>query len=268
VAILCRMVALTSHEGRISLPTTPAALSRLSLAYNEAAVGICDAAIAATGGRDSPAANDSGSVPELSTEVQARSSLGVCLYVLGEQRQRSLELLRQAVGLWRQELPTAAPGQDALTAQRMLADQLSTLGSVLMDGSDRKAEAETCLHEALALGENTGGVQLKVKTLRCLINLCGRAGAAVGPAEAEGLRSRLNQLLVQMGREPETSCLICLEPLAPPADGAAEDAAGSDGSGISDSCVRVLYCNHQFHHGCLFTWLRTIGNDACPICKK
>jgi len=260
-----------SHGGRISLQTTPAALSRLSLAYNEAAVEICDAAIASAGGRSSPAADDSGSVPDLSTEARARGFVGLCLDDLGEERQRSLELLRQAVGLRRQALRTAVPGQNTLTAQQlecMLADQLSTLGSVVMDGSDGTAEAETCLREALALGENLGVVQLKVKTLRHLINLCGRAGAAVGPAEVEALSSRLNQLLVQMGREPETSCSICLEPLAPPADGAAEDAAGCGGSGPSASCMRVLRCNHQFHHGCLLTWHRTTANNACPLCKK
>jgi len=251
-----------SHEGRISLPTTPAALSRLGLAYNEAAVALCDAAIAAAGGRGSPAANDIGSFPDLPTEARGRGCVGICLYELGEERQRSLELLRQAVALRRQELRTAAPGQGTLIAQRMLADELSTLGIVVMKGSDGKAEAETCLREALALGENLGAVQLKVKTLRCLINLGGEAGAAVGPAEAEALRSRLTKLLVQMGREPETSCSICLEPLAPLADGAA------DGSGPPDSCVRVLSCNHQFHHGCLWTWRRTIGKAACPLCKK
>jgi len=92
----------------------------------------------------------------------------------------------------------------------------------------------------------------------------------VGPAEAEALRSRLTQLLVQMGREPEMSCSICLEPFAAPADGAAEDAAGSGGSAPSDSrsCVHVLECNHQFHRGCLLTWRRTIKNFACPLCKK
>ena len=64
-----------SHEGRISLPTTPAALSRLGLAYNEAAVGICDA--------------NRESFPDVCTEAQARGSLGLCLYNLGEERQRS-----------------------------------------------------------------------------------------------------------------------------------------------------------------------------------
>jgi len=261
-----------SHEGRISLPTTPAALSRLGLAYTEAALGICNAALTAAGGRGSPAANDRGSVPDVPMEARARSSVGICLDDLGEERQRSLELLRQAVGLWRQVVRTAVSGQNTLSAQWMLADELSTLGSVVMEGSDGKAEAETCLREALALGENLGDVRLTANTLRCLINLCGEPNAAVGPAEAEALRLRLDQLLVQMGRSPDTSCSICLDPLAPPADGAVEDMAGGGGSGgasgPSDSCVRVLLCDHQFHNGCLSTWRRTTSNRACPICKK
>jgi len=257
-----------SHEGRISLLTTPAALSRMGLAYSEAAVGICDAAIAAAGGRGSIAAKDRRSAPDAPSEAQARSSVGMCLDDLGEERQRSLKLLRQAVRLRRQELRTAAPGQGTLSAERMLADQLCSQPAIHL--SSELAEAEACLREALALGENLGVVRLTVKTLRCLINLSGEAGAAVGSAEAEALRLRLNQLLVQMGRLPDTSCLICLDPLAPPANGAEEDMAGSGGSAPSDSCscVRVLECNHQFHSGCLLTWRRTIQNCACPFCKK
>jgi len=201
--------------------------------------------------------------------VRARGHLGDCLYNLGEERQRSLELLRQAVALWRQELRTVAPGQNTLSAQRMLANALTTLGAAGYNHlSEEVAEAEACLREALALGENLGHVKVKMKTLRCLINLGGYAHTAVEPAEAEAFRSRLNELLVQMGREPETSCSICLDPLAPPADGAAEDAAGGNGSGPSDSCVYMLSCDHQFHNRCLLTWQRTTGNAACPLCKK
>jgi len=99
----------------------------------------------------------------------------------------------------------------------------------------------------------------------------------VGPAaEAEVFRSRLNRLLVQMGRSPETCCSICLESLAPPADGTAEDAAGvnpSSGSdragGPADSCVRVLNCHHQFHNGCILSsWQHTTSNLVCPLCKQ
>jgi len=121
-----------SHEGRISLPATSAALSRMGLAYNEAAVGICDAALTAAGGRGSPAANDRRSVPDVPMEARARGCVGMCLDDLGEERQRSLKLLRQAVRLRRQQLRTAAPGQGTLSAQRMLTDQLSALGCVVM----------------------------------------------------------------------------------------------------------------------------------------
>jgi hypothetical protein len=218
------------------------------------------------------AADDERLVPDLPTEAQARSSLALTLHRLGEEPQRSLELIRQAVALWRLMVRPLAPGQDTLNA-RGLANQLSTLGGVLTaHGSDGMAEAEACLREALALGEGLGDVRLAVKTLTYLINLCGEAHATVGPAEAEVFRSRLNQLLVQMGRSPETSCSICLEPLAPPADGAAEDAAGGGGiGGVGDppgSCVRMLACHHQFHYGCLSTWGRTgARSHACPLCK-
>jgi len=106
-----------SQEGRISLPTTPAALSRLPLAYHEAAVAICDAALAAAGGR-SPAAADGMRVPELQQEARARGCLGACLDNMGEEHKRSFELLRQAVALQRQVVRTAAPGRETLDAQR------------------------------------------------------------------------------------------------------------------------------------------------------
>jgi len=82
-----------SQEGWVSLPTTPAALSRLSLAYKEAAVAMCDAALAAAGGRDSPTANDKRRVPSLVLEAQVCGHLGGSLYDLGERR-RGVELLR------------------------------------------------------------------------------------------------------------------------------------------------------------------------------
>jgi len=265
-----------SQEGRISLPTTLAAASpRLGLAYFEAAVGICDAAIAAAGGRGrpggrgSPAADDSRLVPLLELEADARAQNGMFLHELDEEWLRSLELLRQVVELRRQVLRTAAPGQDTLDAQGMLASQLTNLGILLKThGSEGIAEVEACMREAFALyDESLGNLQVKVSTLMILINLCGEADAAVGAAEAEVMCSRLNQLLLQMGREPETSCSICLEPLAPPAADAGEDAAGSGGKGPANSCVCVLYCTHQFHHGCLSTWERTAANYTCPICR-
>jgi len=259
-----------SQEGRISLPTAPAALSRLGLAYFEAAVAICDAALAAPGGRGSPAGGGDWSVPSLFAEACARGSLGISLFNMGTQRQRSFYLMRQAVGLSRQVLWTAAPGHYTLHAQRGLADRLSSLGGALKNrGSKTMAEAEACLREALELGEGLGDVQLTEKTLRYLVNMCGFPHAAVGLAEAEVFRSRLNQLFVQMGRSPETSCSICLEPLAPPAADAAEDAAGGGGSVVqTDLCVRVLNCNHQFHNDCLFTWQRSASTIACPLCKQ
>jgi len=139
-------------------------------------------------------------------------------------------------------------------------------------GPEGMAEAEASPREALALGESSGDVWPTVNTLRPLINFGGEAHTTVGPAESEAFRSRLNQLLVQMGRSLDTSCSIYLEPLAPPADGAAEDMAGGGGSGgasgTSDSWVRVLLCDHQFHNGCITSWRNTTSNRACPLCKK
>jgi len=170
-----------SQEGRISLPTTPAAVSRLSLAYNEAAVDISDAALAAAGGRDSRAATDYRRVPLLRVEARARSGLGDCLHDVGEEPQRSSELLRQAVALLRQAVRTAAPGDEILNTQGMLADHLSHLGIVLCDRSpEGVAEAEACLREALALAMGFGDVFLRAKTLKYLINL--RRGARKGGA--------------------------------------------------------------------------------------
>jgi len=261
-----------SQEGRVSLPNTPAALSWLGLAYSEAAVDVCDAALAAAGGRGSLAATDSGRVPSLKVEAQARGYLGICLNELCKGRQPSLELLWQAVAL-RRQVARAAPDHDTLSVQWGLADQLTTLGLLVSKNPFKEvAEAEACLREALALGDNLGDVQLKVRTLRFLINLSGEAGATLGPAEAEAFRSRLSELLLRMGREPETSCSICLEPLAPPANGAVEDAASSGASrDVGDppeSCVRALACNHQFHHGCIMSWRCTTANFACPLCKE
>jgi len=287
-----------SQEGRISLPTTPAALARLCLAYYEAAAAICDKTLAAAGGRGSPTAADGKRVPTMQIEARARGFLGDCLDDMGVERQHSLELLRQAVVLRRQVLQTATatPGRDIGDAQRMLADQLCTLGFLFAKrstghththrqgttppstihtkdwGSREMVEAEACLREALALGEGLGDVHLTGKTLRYLINLYGEAHAKAGPAEAEAFRLRLNEVLVQMGRETKTSCSICLEPLASPSDSATVDAAGGDGSGgadgPSDSCVRAMSCSHQFHNGCISTWRRTASKYACPLCKS
>jgi len=248
-----------SREGRISLPTTPTALSRLGLAYHEAAVGICEAALASVGGRDSPAADDNQCVPQLSVEAQARGHLAVCLCTLGEERQRSLKLLRQAVALQRQLLRTSTPGVPALEAKQALAAQLSNLGLVLKaHGSDGMAESEACLREALELSEETGDVELKQTVLTNLTNLSCRPDQRVGQVEAAAFRSRLNALYAQTGRIPDTSCTICLEPL---------ESLEQSGGG-ADSAVQVLNCGHQFHLGCLSTWWRTRLDERCPLCKE
>jgi len=152
-----------SHEGRISLPTTPAALSRICISYAEAAVEICEAALASAGGRNSPAA-DGRRVSSLLTEARAYGHLGVCLINLGVKRRRSLELLRRAVALMRQKLRTMVSSPNAMEVKRQLASQLSNLGSFLWN-LQGPGEAEACLREALELSEETDDVQLKQTVL-------------------------------------------------------------------------------------------------------
>ena len=259
-----------SQEGWVSLPPTPAALSRLGIVYEEAAVAICDAALTAAGGRDSPTANDERRVPSLVLEAQAHGRLGARLHDLGEQ-QRGLELLRQAVALLRLAMRKAAPGSDLRVAKQGLALFLCKLGVIWNAGSDRTAEAEACLREALALCEDTECVALKQRVLRHFANMSGRPDQPVRPAEAAALRSRLNALYAQAGRNHATSCTICLETLEQPDGGVEKDAANDGGrgaDGYTNSAVFVLYCGHQFHRGCLSTWLRTAASQACPLCKK
>jgi len=260
-----------SQDGWVSLPTTPAALSRLSLAYYEAAVATCDSALTTAGGRESPAADDQRRVPSLRVEANARIGLGKGLYVLGE-RQRGLELLRQAVALLRPAVRKAAPGYDALQEKQLLADLLCDLGRMLVSqGANGMAEGEACLREALKRSEDTDNVMLKQTILRRVANMSGRPGQPVGPAEAAALRSRLNALYAQTGRNHDTSCTICLEPLEQPDGGADQDATRDGGvtpEGYTNSAVFVLNCGHQFHRGCLFTWWRTRLDRKCPLCKK
>ena len=260
-----------SQEGRISLPTTRAARSRLGVAYFEAAVAVCEAALAYVGGRGSPAADDERRVPSLRSEAEMRNGLGTSLHSLGERR-RGVELVRQAVLPLRRDVFTAAPGSEAPQAKRMLVIWLSNLGAMLMSqGADRIAEAAACFREALELSEETDDVALKQAVLSELANMSGRPDQPVGLAEAAAFRSRLNALYAQAGRNHDTSCTICLEPLEMPyggaEDGAADDS-GRDADGYTNSAVRVLDCAHQFHRGCLSTWWRTRSDKTCPLCKK
>jgi len=260
-----------SQEGWVSLPATPAALSWLGVAYNEAAVATCDAALIAAGGRDSPAANDERRVPLLVVEAQARGRLGLSLHDLGE-RQRGLELLWQAVALQRLAVRKAAPGSDLLlSAKQQLASLLDNLAVMRNAGSDGTAEAEACLREALALCEDTDNVLLKERVLCHLANMSGRRDQPMGPAEAAALRSRLNALYAQAGRNHDISCTICLETLEQSDGGAEKDAAyhgGRGADGYTSSAVFVLRCGHQFHRGCLSTWWLTAASQACPLCRK
>ena len=259
-----------SQEGRIRLPTTPAALS---LAYNEAAVALCDSALAAAGGRGSRAAANDRLVPTLHEEATARGTLALALEGR-EERQRRVDLLRQAVALMRQVVRAAPPSPDALEAKGELAGWLHNLGHELSllcflrgvsnRGSDGMA-AEACMHEALALSEETHDVALKQAVLSNLSNLSSRGGP-VEPAEAAALRTRMNALHVQTGRNPETDCAICLEPLEQPAEQEATGGNGATSDGTSP--VAIMCCGHQFHRRCINTWCHSSTQGACPLCKK
>jgi len=180
--------------------------------------------------------------------------------------QRSLELLRQAVALLRREVQTAAPSDHA----RSLAIFLCNLG-VRLSSSDEMAEAAACMREAVELGEETDDMELKQMVLRNLANMSGRPDQPVGLAEATALRSRLNALYAQAGRNPDTSCTICLEPPEQPGGGAEQDATDNGGltaDGYTNLGVIVLECAHQFHRDCLYAWWRTRSDRTCPLCKK
>jgi len=258
---------LDPQEGRISLPTIPAARSRLSLAYREAAVALCDTALKAAGGRGRVAPEDHQHVPTLRVEAKARGSLGVCLHRVGGAPQRIAELIRQAVALLRQAVQETTFGPHLRNAKGSLATWLCTLGEMLLThGPDGMAEADVCLREALKLGEETDDVHLKQSALRSLINMCGQPGQFVWPAEAAVLRSKLETQDAHTGRSTETSCTICLELFALPG-GVIEQDAAVDGNGCTSSAVRVLRCGHQFHLGCLSTWFNTASDTVCPVCK-
>jgi len=199
-----------------------------------------------------------------------RGRLGGSLHDLGE-RQRGVELLQQDVALLRLVVRKAAPGPDLLVTKQALASFLCILGVMRNAGSDGTAEAEACLREALALCEDTDAVLLKQRVLRHIANMSGRPDQPVRPAEAAALRSRLNALYAQTGRNHDTSCTICLETLEQSDGGAEKDAAdhGDRGAdGFTNSAVLVLKCGHQFHRGCLSTWWRTAASEVCPLCKK
>ena len=204
-------------------------------------------------------------------EAEERACLASRLFNLGEE-QRGSELLRQAVALLRLAVRRTGPGSDLLAAKHTLAALLCNLVAMEDAGSDgTPAEAEACLREALALCEDTDDVSLKQTVLRDLINMSGLPDQPVKMAEAAALRSRLNALYAQAGRNHDTSCTICLETLEQSDGGAEKDAAdhGDRGAdGYTNSAVYVLNCGYQFHRGCLCTWWRTAASVACPLCKE
>ena len=191
------------------MPTTPAAVARLGEAFNEAALEICDSALAAVGGRASPAAADDRRVPSLNAEAEVRSALGACLFSLHEDRPRALDLNRQAVALMRQVARTNPNASNCLAGKLgALASMLevNSVGTRNARGSDESAEAEALLREALPLSEATEDVRLQLFILARLVNMSGQPDQTMALLEAEALRARMNGLQVQTGRIPDTSC--------------------------------------------------------------
>ncbi|GJN00111.1 hypothetical protein PR202_ga17272 [Eleusine coracana subsp. coracana] len=66
-------------------------------------------------------------------------------------------------------------------------------------------------------------------------------------ASLENSKARQGALQEQ-GRESETLCAICVEPLRQ-----------------GQHCSEVPVCRHAFHRGCLDAWARTKG--TCPLCR-
>jgi len=62
----------------------------------------------------------------------------------------------------------------------------------------------------------------------------------------------LKALDIHAGKTPQTTCAICLDDF---------DDEGCDGRGVS-----IVRCGHQFHKGCIHSWLDG-GNLTCPTCK-
>ena len=79
---------------------------------------LCDTALAAAGGRDSPAAADNRRVPNLGAEAQARSLLGSSVAILGGEWKRGLKLKRQTVALMRRVVRETTSSDVSLDAKR------------------------------------------------------------------------------------------------------------------------------------------------------
>ena len=50
---------------------------------------------------------------------------------------------------------------------------------------------------------------------------------------------------------PTSQCSICLDPF--------------DQTSPATCAVRLVHCNHQYHYGCLSTWMRV--DQSCPTCR-
>lgn len=244
-----------SNEGRVEMPTG-VERAWLCLHYSRAAVGICDTAVAATAAGGSPV--DDAHIPSLDSQASARSNLARFLVESGLDPARGVALLREAAALRRRLL---AERPNRLHARRVLAIALSNLGAALARvGSEAEMEeADACMREALQLSDATHDVGVQKGVLTNLIN---RSGETPEGADGEKLRSRLNQIYRNTGRDPDTHCAVCLEPLKPIGD---DGVASSSADRPTDSHVNVLGCGHQFHQSCIMMWRER--SHECPVCK-
>lgn len=247
-----------SDEGVVQLPLSPEELSRLPLMYNQTAVAICDAALTSS---VPSTAHDQRHTPSIEAQASARANLARSLFEFGLDHRRAKELMRASVALRRRIL---SERPDDLNARRSLGMALSNLGTCLAsDDRAEQTEADECLREALELGDMSGDVSV---LKGALINLVNRSGEGTGDAESEQLRSRLNTLYRKAGREVDTICAVCLEPLQGEATCSADASDDAETGTFSGSCIRVLGCGHQFHQGCIAAWRRQ--SAECPVCKS
>ena len=164
----------------------------------------------------------------------------------------------------------------AAAARVNYAQALANHGSMLIAYDDIPAGRRVLL-SALQAGRAAAHVPTLRAVLTNLINLGGggvpilggaaevdeaaaEEGAAVADeaisrAETDGFVEELDELLARGGRQVESECSICLAPLRPDGDAAADEAAEP---------VCVLGCSHRFHRRCIVGWSR---RDArCPQC--
>ena len=205
----------------------------------------------------------------------AEANLARALHDGGAPAAEVLQKIEYSVGLRRELLMRASAG-GAAAARVNYAQALANHGSMLIAYDDITAGRRVLL-SALQAGRAAAHVPTLRAVLTNLINLGGGgvpilggaadgdeaegeegaavADAAISRAETDGFVEELDALLARGGRQVESECSICLAPLRPDGDAAADEAAEP---------VCVLGCSHRFHRRCIVGWSR---RDArCPQC--